>query len=210
MNRWIDLTIPLANDIVVWPGDPRFRRELLADIQAGDECNVSAVNMSVHTGTHVDAPGHYLPDGAGVESLSFNALIGPARVLSCMGLPEITADFLKQVRIEPGQRLLFKTDNSADLVHGREFSNNYVSLSPDAAEYLAETGVLTVGVDYLSVGSDDERGALTHRVLLQAGICIIEFLDLSALEPGDYEMICLPLKLMGSDGAPARVIVRKL
>ena len=204
-----DITLPIHNGALVWPGDPPVSLERLKAITSGAEANVSRLSLGVHTGTHVDAPDHFLDDGQTVESLSLEVLTGPALVvrvpdeIDCI-MPEV----LDRSAIPAGtQRILFKTRNSACRVRGETaFDTAFVAVSVDAAGWLIERGVRLVGVDYLSVAPYGES-VPTHRRLLEAGVVIVEGLDLGAVEPGAYELYCLPLKLKGVEGAPAREIL---
>jgi arylformamidase len=161
----------------------------------------------VHTGTHVDAPVHFLADGAGVDALPLDQLLGEARVVDVGEASSIGAAELRTIDPRAGERLLFKTRNSARGWKTDRFLPDFVYLSREGAALLAERRVRTVGIDYLSIAGMHE-GVPTHRALLEQGICIIEGLDLSPVEPGSYELVCLPLRLAGADGAPARVLLR--
>jgi arylformamidase len=166
--------------------------------------------MGVHTGTHIDAPVHFIHQAAGIDEMPLAAAMGPARVIEITDPREITADELRGHSLAAGERVLFRTSNSPRCWQADRFVEDFVYISEQAAEHLAEIGVRTVGVDYLSVGGYHADGAKIHRILLSAGIWIIEGLDLSAVSAGRYEMICLPVKLHGSDGAPARALLRPL
>jgi arylformamidase len=205
-----DVTLTISADLPVWPGDPDIQLYRISKMEEGAHANVSQMNMGVHVGTHVDAPYHFLGNGAAtVESLSLNLLTGRAYVLQIPhseGL--ITAATLVKAEIPPRtRRLLFKTRNSTYWASGeRQFQTGFVGLSPDAAEYVVNKGIKLVGIDYLSI-APYKQGAPTHKALLEAGVVVIEGLDLSAVRPGRYSLYCLPLKLAGSDGAPARAIL---
>lgn len=196
--------------MVVWPGDPPVRIEKAFDLDHGDECNISKVSMGTHSGTHMDAPLHYIKGGKGLDEMPFDASIGPARVIEILDEESITVEELIRHGICQGERILFKTRNSSRCWDKDVFFEDFVYISPKAAEFLIDRRVRTVGIDYLSVGGFDPGGARTHFVLLEAGIWVIEGLNLSALEPGKYHLICLPLKMLKSDGAPARVIVKRV
>jgi arylformamidase len=204
-----DVTLTVSPDLPVWPGDPFIHLERVSKIEAGANANVSVVSMGVHSGTHVDAPCHFLPAGKGVEQLDLNVLIGPALVCELSSKTEtISSLVIKNLDIPKGtQRLLFKTRNSACWASGvKEFQPDFVGVDLDGANYLAESGIKLVGIDYLSV-SPYKESRPTHEALLNNEIVIIEGLNLSAVEPGLYMLYCLPVKLMGSDGAPARVVL---
>ena len=198
--RLIDVSVPIRPGMVVWEGDPAVSFEQAMSIEAGDSANVTALELGAHTGTHVDAPLHFLPDGAGADRLPLEALVGPALVL---GLEQLDGDVRAEDLDFPQgtERLLLKTPNSR--LWGRDdFVAEHVTVAPDAANLLVERGVRLVGIDYLSIGSPE-----THRILLDAGVVPLEGLDLRAVEPGPYQLVALPLRLVGVDGAPARVVL---
>jgi arylformamidase len=209
-SQWIDISTPLENGVVTWPGDPLFSSTRIADMSRGDSCNVTAVAMPAHTGTHVDAPLHFLAAGGGVETIPLDAFLGPARVIVISDPVAVRAAELARHDIPLGGRVLFKTRNSAQSWHRAAFIEDFVYIARDAAELLVEQQVRLVGVDYLSVGKPGDEGAEVHRILLTARMCLLEGLQLAAVQPGDYELACLPLKLMGADGAPARAVLRPL
>jgi len=204
-----DITLPISPAMPVWPGDPSVVLEQVSSIDAGAHDNVSRLECGVHSGTHVDAPHHFLNDHRTVDGLSLDVLIGPAQVIQ---IPEdmnlITADILEKAVVPSGtSRLLLKTRNSRLWERGeKEFSRDFVGVSMDGAGWLVRAGVKLVGIDYLSI-APYKNSIPTHQALLKPGIVILEGLDLSAVSPGIYDLYCLPLKLVGSDGAPARVIL---
>lgn len=210
MSDWIDVSVPLRNGMVHWPGDPPFERQLIQDQKKGDVCTVSKLTMGAHTGTHMDAPRHFVKGTQGIDEVPLDAVIGPARVIQIQDRQAIRRAELEQHEIEARDRVLFKTANSDRLWSKDEFDEDFIFIAHDAAEYLAERGVRTVGVDYLSVGGFRQDAVETHEALLGADIWVIEGLDLSGIEPGRYELICLPLKIAGSDGSPARAVLRSL
>jgi arylformamidase len=204
-----DITLPISPLMPVWPGDPLVVLEQVSSMDAGAHDNVSRLGCSVHTGTHVDAPHHFLNDHRTVEALPLDVLIGPAQVIQ---IPEevglITADILEKAAVPSRtSRLLLKTRNSR-LWERREmeFVKDFVGISVDGAEWLVRAGVKLVGVDYLSI-APYKQSLPTHQELLKPGIVILEGVDLSGVPVGIYDLFCLPLKLVGSDGAPARVIL---
>lgn len=209
MAAWIDISMPLANGMTVWPGDPPPRFEQTSWLERGDLCNLTRMDVSVHTGTHMDAPRHFLRHGAGMEALPLAAVLGPARVLSIGDPAAITAAELP-ADLAPGERILFRTRNSDRDLLRQPFTEDFVYIARDAAAALALAGVQTVGVDYLSVGGFRQDLAETHQILLESGVWIIEGLDLTRIAPGRYELACLPLKIVGADGAPARAALRPL
>jgi arylformamidase len=208
--RIYDVSLPISSNLPIWPGDPKIIIDRFSKIEAGADANITQISMCVHVGTHVDAPFHFLGgDALTVEQLSLNVLTGRAYVLQLTDeVDSISADVLERAQIPPRtRRLLFKSRNSALwLKPNAEFKQDFVAISANGAEFLVEHGIRLVGVDYLSV-APFSAPIPTHRILLQAGITIIEGLDLSKVSSGRYSMYCLPLKIVGADGAPARVIL---
>lgn len=207
--RTYDITLTISPEMPVWPGDPSVELQRVAKIEEGSDANVSRLQMSVHTGTHVDAPYHFLKDGTTVENLSLKVLVGRAYVVH---LPDsvdlITRQVLDNADIPPRtRRVLFRTRNSKAWAKAEGvFNKEFVSINADAAETLVQRGVKLVGVDYLSVAPFND-GVPTHQILLKAGVVIVEGLDLSKVAQGRYHFYCLPLKLAKTDGAPARAIL---
>ncbi len=208
--RIYDVSLPITKDLPIWPGDPTIIIDRFSKIEAGADANVTQISMCVHVGTHVDAPFHYLgEDALTVDLLPLNMLTGRAYVLQLADeVDSINADILYHAQIPPRtRRLLFKTRNSALWSNPElKFRRDFVAISADGAQFLVEHGIRLVGVDYLSV-APFSAPIPTHRILLQAGIAVVEGLDLSKVSPGRYSMYCLPLKIAGADGAPARVIL---
>lgn len=205
---WIDVSVPVHSGMVHWPGDPEVVIERAKSIAKGDEANLTRIDMSAHTGTHMDAPLHFFEDDPSIEELPLEIAMGPARVIAIEGEEPIDRGQLEGLEIGSGERILFRTHNSERPWAERDFDPGFVYVSLEAAELLGEVGVALVGVDYLSVGGAGGDGAETHRAILGAGAWVVEGLDLSMVDPGEYELICLPIKLVGSDGAPARVLLR--
>jgi len=211
--RIYDVSLPISSDLPIWPGDPELELKRIATLEA-DGANVSRLSCSAHTGTHVDAPYHFIAGGTTVEALSLDVLIGPAHVVALPGLRLITPESLAALNLPASaRRVLFKTDNSG-LWNGPAagaFRRDFVALAPAAAQWLVDRGIRLVGVDYLSVEPYAEQEPIaytTHHILLGAGVIVIEGLNLAEVPTGVYELICLPLKLVGADGAPARVVLR--
>lgn len=203
----IDISVPIRPGMVVYEGDPDISLTLAASIAEGAQANVSRLDLGVHTGTHIDAPHHFI-DGAGtVDQTPLEALIGPAHVVDATGLTgDVEAADLNELKLPEGvERLLFKTRNSA-LWEQPTFSMHFIGLTEAAARALVGRGVRLVGVDYLSVAPKGDPGP-THVALLEAGVVIVEGLDLREVEPGEYTLVCLPLRLVGADGAPARAVL---
>jgi arylformamidase len=209
-SEWIDISVPLRNSMVAWPDDAKFERTSTLQMAQGDACNLSQISTTAHIGTHMDAPRHFLADGAGMETMPIAATMGRARVIEIADPEVIQTSELEPHHLAKGERILFKTKNSQDSWKTDQFQEKYVYILPETASYLVQRGIQTVGVDYLSVGGFKSGGPETHRILLGAGIWIIEGLDLEQVEPGEYELFCLPLKIIGGDGAPARAVLRKL
>jgi arylformamidase len=210
VSAWIDVSIPLHNGMVHWPGDAPFERLQTLDIANGDICNLSQLSTSAHIGTHMDAPRHFLADGKGMETMPIEATIGPARVIAIQDPELIPVRELEPHGLRKSERVLFKTKNSERHWKSHDFQEGFVHIPESTAHYLAKCGIQTVGVDYLSVGGYETDSAETHRALLAAGIWLIEGLNLEHVEPGNYELVCLPLKIVGSDGAPARAVLRRM
>ena len=208
MSSWIDISIPLHDGLVPWPGDEPFRLERVCDLDRGDFCTFSTFATSAHAGTHVDAPLHFLQGGPAVDAMPIEATVGPARVIAMDSPRLIGPEDLREHRIRAGDRLLLKTSNSTRDRQAAEFYEDYVALSPEGARYLASRRVRSVGTDGPSIGPPSDDMAETHRVLFTAGIWIIEGLDLSRAPEGRCDLVCLPLRIVNADGAPARAILR--
>jgi len=206
---WIDISVPLYTGMVHWPDNPSVHIERMMDIEGGDVCNVSKMSLGVHTGTHVDAPLHFVRGGSGIHLVPFDALIGPARVIEITDTHVVTVEELRHHDIQQGERILLKTLNSTRCWQTDDFVEDFVYVEQAAARYLASLPIQTLGVDYLSVGGFARDGAETHQALLTANVWIIEGLNLAAISSGTYELMCLPLKILDSDGAPARAVLRK-
>lgn len=210
-NEWIDISVPIFSGMAHWPGSPEIKIEFESTFENGDDNTVSKIALGTHTGTHMDAPLHFIEHGTTIDQMPLDATVGKARVIAIHDPESIKVAELEQHAIQPGERILFKTQNSTLAWQDKtSFVQEFVFIEPEAAQYLAERQVRTVGVDYLSVGSFFRDGAKTHRALLGGGIWVIEGLNLAQVEPGDYELLCLPLRLQGAEGGPARAIVRAL
>lgn len=207
-HPWIDVSVPLATGMVHWPGDPVPTFKRFPEIERGADVNVTLMFMSVHTGTHMDAPRHFLAGGAGMETFPMEVGIGRARVVEFPNLAVIGRAELEAKGIRAGERLLLKTRNSRARWDDQEFQPDFVGLDKSAAGVLVEAGVALVGIDYLSIGQFEADSMETHRILMKAGIWIVEGLHLAAIAQGEYDMVCLPLRIQGCDGSPARVALR--
>jgi arylformamidase len=205
---WTDVSVPLRPGVPTFPGDPTYNISLTISMANGAICNVSRLDMGAHTGTHLDAPSHFIEGAAATESIPLDVCVGPAWVVDATRLKaNIGPTDLAGLDIPPDEtRLLFKTPNS-ELWNQPGFSEAFIGLDGEAARVLAERGVRLVGADYLSIAPFGNP-APTHLALLSAGVVIIEGLDLRTVDPGPVDLLCLPLRLVGSDGAPARALVR--
>jgi arylformamidase len=206
--KLIDVSVPLDAKLPTYPSNTPFTLEPVKRLSEGGSSNVSSLHLSAHTGTHVDAPRHFFDSGASVEALPLDMLIGRTRVIEVATRKGITADDLSGFNLSEDLRLLIKTSNSR-LWGSPEFHPDYIGIAESGAKHLVERGVKVVGVDYLSVEVFKTPGAPAHHLLLGAGTIVIEGLDLREVEPGIYDMLCLPLRVVGSDGAPARVVLRR-
>jgi arylformamidase len=209
MHNWIDISTTIKNGMVHWPGDAEVKIKKEQSMQASDECNVTTLQMSAHTGTHVDAPLHFIASGTDASEISLEKLIGVVKIFDIENPKTISLEEVRNLHIEIGCKIIFKTKNSNRNWSEEPFNHQFVYLSTEAAQFLVDKNVQVIGVDYLSVAGE-ENGSSVHRILLNQDILIIEGLALQNIEPGNYEMICLPLKIKDADGAPARVIIRKI
>jgi arylformamidase len=206
-NKWFDVTVPISDGMLNWPGDPEVKIKKRSSIADGDEANVSGIHFGVHTGTHMDAPLHFIDGADDITTVSPEELIGKARVIDIEHPEFIGKKELEGKKIQEGERVLFKTRNSGEEWFTQEFKEDFVYLNDEGAEFLAEIGVKVIGIDYLSIGKFEEAEK-THKILLNKGIWIIEGLYLQDVPAGDYEMYALPLKITGADGAPVRVVLK--
>jgi arylformamidase len=203
-----DISVPITPDMPVWPGDPSVAMQQISKIEDGDNANVTHVSLSAHTGTHVDAPFHFLPDGNTLDAVPLSIMTGRAFVLYLPAIDLITSDVLQQAEIpQRTRRLLLKTRNSEIWARGeKNFQTDFVAVSADGAQYLVDRGIRMVGIDYLSI-APYKQSRPTHEILLKAGVFILEGINLTGVEQGRYSLYCLPLNLHGVDGAPARAIL---
>lgn len=204
---YIDISVPLVSGMLNWPGDPAVKISKLRDLASGDDATVSRLDIGAHTGTHMDAPLHFLDQAPGMDAMPIDAVIGPCRVIEIDDPSAVSRASLEAHKPGAGERLLLKTRNSVSRWWERPFNESFVYISAEAAEYLASCAIATVGVDYLSVGGFHRDGRETHVALLEARIWVIEGLDLTEVRPGSYTLYCLPLKIAGGEGAPARAVL---
>jgi len=205
-----DITLPVSAALVVWPGDPAVQIEKISDVDKGDSLSLTQMTLRAHVGTHLDAPCHFIKGGSGVEALDLNLLVGTAYVAESLKTDAITASVLDDLAIPANtQRLLLHTRNSDHWTRLNDpFDENYVAISPDGAQWIVDHGIKLVGIDYVSVGSFQDA-APTHYILLGAGVIAVEGLNLAGIIAGEYQLYCLPMKLVGADGAPVRAILTR-
>lgn len=207
---FIDVSMNIEDGMVHWPTDPGVVIKHFSNIKNGDSANNSEITCGTHTGTHIDAPHHFIEEGVGIDKLNLETLVGHCRVIEAdEEIKIISRDFLVPHDIKRGERLLFKTKNSIWINNqDTNFHEDYVYVSADGAKYLVEKGVILVGVDYLSV-EGYHIGHDTHKTLLGANVVVIEGLNLINVIPGNYKLIAMPIKIKNSDGAPCRVLLEK-
>jgi arylformamidase len=223
-SKWIDISIPFRNDMVHWTTDPSPRIERLRDVDRGDSVTLTDIHLISHTGTHIDAPLHFIYHGGTIDKMPLDTAIGPARVIGIKDTESIKPDELIRYKIRPGERILFKTQNSSKLYKTDEFSKEYVYLTSESAHYLVDKRVRLVGIDYVSISKYEIEAEypsiaeyraksgihVAHRLFLQNKIYILEGINLSGVKPGNYELICLPIKLERGDAGLARAILRPI
>ncbi len=212
--RIYDVSVSISPQTPTYPGDPGIEFEQWAALDKGDPANVTMLHFGAHTGTHVDAPSHFIAGTNGVSAMPLDALIGRARVIEIPSEAQvIESSHVENIGLNRAERVLFKTRNSEFWAnHAEGFRKDFTYLAPEAARRLVESGVRLVGIDYLSVEKYDSKDFETHIILLERGVVIVEGLDLRGVAAGEYELMCLPLKLAGGtgDGAPARAVLRSL
>lgn len=203
-----DATLPMRNGMVTFPGDPPFQITPVHQRSKGDAFELSLLSMGTHAGTHIDSPKHFLEHGIAVDQVSLKSLIGPGIVLDLRGRARIDRDALEGSPIGDHRRVLFRTDSGRFLAEG-VFREDHVYLDESGARFLIEKGILLVGIDFLSIEAHAAQDGPVHRMLLGAGIVILEGACLHEVPPGPYEILCLPLRIENADGGPARVVLRK-
>jgi arylformamidase len=207
VSRIYDISVPIRSGGLVYPGNPEIDITLQQAVAKGASANVSTIRFGSHTGTHADAARHFFDDGQPVDRIPLDRLIGPALVVSLGDeVRSVGAAELRDQELAGHKRILLRTRNSA-LLAQKEFVKEYTYLAPDGAQYLVDNGVELVGIDYLSIEQFHSGHHRTHRTLLERAVVIVEGLDLSAAPAGEYQFICLPLRLEGCDGAPARAVL---
>jgi arylformamidase len=212
MSMWIDITIPLRDNMVRGPGVSPTRITRIKDVDKGDPVTMSEMTLISHTGTHIDAPLHFFKGGKSIDDMPLDAFIGPARVIEIKDTTSIKVDEIFPYNIRKGERILFKTLNSDRVYKTDDFVDDYVYISTEAAHFLADIGIGVVGIDYISVGTfkSKENIADTHRAFLGNDIWVIEGINLAGVAAGNYELICLPIKLEHGDASLARAILRPI
>lgn len=207
-DKWLDISVELGSDLPTWPGSPGVSVVLRESIKAGAAANVTQLSMDVHSGTHIDAPLHFVEGGESVEEIGLGPLIGPALVVDLGPAKEISASVLDAALIpDHTERVLLRTTNSSQPnMYRQPFDENYAALTLDGAEWFAAKGPRLIGVDYLSIQRYSEPPDV-HRALLSVGITILEGLCLAEALAGSYDLVCLPTRLVGVEGAPARAIL---
>lgn len=207
MSRIYDISVPIRSGGLAYPGNPEIEISLQQAVAKGAGANVSFIRFGSHTGTHADAARHFFDDGQTVDRIPLERLIGPALLVSFSDdVRAVSAADLRKHDLKGHKRILLRTRNSA-LLSQKEFVRDYTYLAPDGAQYLVDSGVELVGIDYLSIEQFHSGHHKTHRTLLERSVVILEGLDLSVPAPGEYELVCLPLRIEGCDGAPARAVL---
>lgn len=216
-TEWIDITLPLGEEIPVLPKgeysdspvpDPKVYR--FFDVDKGDKATMSRIEISSHDGTHIDAPLHFIPGGATIDAMPIETAIGPCRVIEIKDERHITVAELEPYDIKEGERILFKTKNSPKVYAEKEYQGDFVTISLEAAEYLAAKKVRLVGMDYLTIADNEPMELIgdVHKAFLENGIFILEALNLAGVVPGDYELVCLPLRIEKGDAGPCRAVIK--
>jgi arylformamidase len=217
-HDWIDISIPLGKEIPELPMEaserevPRSKVERFFDVEKGDKVTMSRIEMDSHSGTHIDSPLHFIKGGTPIDKMPIDTAVGPAKVIEIMNEKEITIKELEPHGIRKGERILFKTKNSPRVYSSRLYKGDYVAITPETAEYLANTGIILVGLDYLTIAgmNPPENITAVHLAFLKKGIYILEAINLDGVIPGNYDLICLPLRLNKGDAGPCRAVIRPL
>lgn len=207
--KLIDISYPYWDGMAIYLGNPSFSIQKISEIESGDACRISQISMGTHTGTHIDAPAHFIKDGKTIDQIPLEDINGPAILIEAMGRTIIDVEFIKNQDLNNCSIVLFKTDNTKRYA-GRNIIDSYTTLTYDAAEYLAGKKIKLIGIDYMTIErprSMREVGKSIHRILLENGVCILEALKLEDVEEGVYQLHCYPLNLLGADGSPIRAIL---
>ena len=208
-NKVYDVSFTIYPGMLVWPGNPPVAVDTVKSIAEGGSSNISLLHVGSHTATHVDAPRHFIPDAPGVDSIKPEVAVGQARLFQLPNAHHIDRKLLERLDLNGVKRLLLGSRNSV-LLRQRQFNPDYAFVAEDSTGYLVDIRIEIVGVDYLSIAKYQKGGRPTHHILLRAGVVIVEGLDLTGVPSGDYELMCLPLKLKDADGAPARVFLGEI
>ena len=209
--KWVDVSLALRENTVHWPGHPRYTVTHMMSMDEGDAMNVTAIAMCSHFGTHIDAPRHYVASGAPIDQITLDILVGPCRVVAYTGAGNIPGDFIQSLDLDGVRRLLIWTNNSL-ILDQSEFHDDYIALTVEAAKIVVDRGEQLLGMDGYSLGPfEPELGRKVHQIFLGASPdrVAIEEIDLSKVDPGDYQLIALPIKLAGLESAPMRVLLGK-
>lgn len=208
---WIDLSIPIYDDMLIFPGDPTFSWQQVIFISKGDVCNLSCMELGCHTGTHLDSPRHMLADGSVIEDFDINQLCGEAYVVQIDTCGDITAELLEQARIPVGiERLLLRTNNTTRGLLNPPFYPDFCAFDLSAAEWLVSRGIRVTGLDFLTIEHSADQTFPVHKCMLGSGMAIIEGVSMKHAPVGRVELICAPMRLLKAEGAPCRVLVREL
>ena len=209
-SEWIDISVPIRKGMTVGPNDPQVDIWLVHDPDKGDPVTMSQVSMITHTGTHIDAPAHFLRGNTTIDEVPLDTFIGPVRIIEIKDEVSIKVEELEPYNIQPGERILFKTKNSSWVYDTDEFVTGYVYFANETAQYLADKKVRLVGIDYITVGGfeDREGNRVVHRTFLKNGISILEMINLSGVEPGEYDINAVPIRMEKGDAGPCRAIIR--
>ncbi len=208
---FIDISYPYVDTMAIYPNNPEFSIRKVQDLEKGNSANVSLISMGSHTGTHIDAPSHFIADGATIDQIALESMNGCAKLFDLRGHNEITKELLIRYDIKEGDIVLLKTDNSS-IFHNDTVLSDYTTLNYAAAEYLVEKRIKMVGIDYMTIEMPRRKRVSeksVHAILLSNKVLIVEALDLTQAQEGDYQLYCFPIKLKGADGAPVRVVLWK-
>jgi len=212
---WIDITVPMPvnKTMPYFPDDPQPPViERISDVDKGDPVTMSQININSHNGTHVDSPLHFIYGGSSIDEMPLDTTVGPARVIEIKDNESIKVKELEPYNIKAGERILFKTQNSEKAYKSDKFVEDYVYMATETAHYLAEKKIRLIGIDYITIGNYHDRKNIgeTHETLLKAGVYVLEMINLAGVKPGEYELLCLTLRMERGDAGPCRAILRPL